>query len=162
MTTTLFPSWMLILYSIIWVLIAALMLVSLWRLFVKMGQPGWKGIVPFYNLWTAIKVLKKPVRWFWILIGTYLLGLLTSVTASVLLLTALATGQPWVGLEVVLVSLAGLFFVAAIVGLVYEILLIRAWARSFGYGVGFTVGLILLPVVFLPILAFGESVFTEP
>jgi hypothetical protein len=161
MMNQLFPSWMLIVYSIIWVLIAALMLVSLWRLFVKMGQPGWKGIVPFYNLWTAIKVLKKPVRWFWWLTGTYLLCLLTSATISVLLLTALAAGYSS-GTILSVMILTILCIAAAIVGLVYEILLIRAWARSFGYGVGFTWGLILLPVVFLPILAFGESVFTEP
>ncbi|MDR0953863.1 MAG: DUF5684 domain-containing protein [Rikenellaceae bacterium] len=160
MTTTLFPSWMLVMYSIIWTLIAALMLVSLWRLFVKMGQPGWKGIVPFYNLWTAIKVLKKPVRWFWIVVGAYLLCRILSLVMLVGAVTLIEESSSGAILSVLVFSL--LCLVAAIVWLVYWILLMRAWARSFGHGDGFTVGLVLLPVVFLPILAFGDSAFTEP
>jgi len=33
----------------------------------------------------------------------------------------------------------------------------RGLARNFGKGVGFTVGLLLLPIVFWPILAFGDA-----
>jgi len=34
-------------------------------------------------------------------------------------------------------------------------------ARVFGKGDGFAVGLILLPIVFLPILAFGDATYAE-
>jgi hypothetical protein len=34
-------------------------------------------------------------------------------------------------------------------------------ARSFGKGVGFTVGLVLLPFIFIPILGFGPARYLE-
>jgi len=37
-------------------LIAALMIVSLWFLFQKAGEPGWAAIVPFYNLYVLFKI----------------------------------------------------------------------------------------------------------
>jgi uncharacterized protein DUF5684 len=35
-------------------------------------------------------------------------------------------------------------------------------AKSFGKGGGFAVGLILLPIIFFPILAFGSAAYTGP
>ncbi|WP_417352906.1 DUF5684 domain-containing protein [Flavobacterium alkalisoli] len=45
-----------------------------------------------------------------------------------------------------------------IVNIVYAIWIINLLSKSFGKSEGFTVGLILLPVVFLPILAFDKSI----
>jgi hypothetical protein len=47
----------------------------------------------------------------------------------------------------------------AIVVLVYSIKVIHALSKAFGHDAGFTVGLVLLPIIFLPILAFGDSRF---
>ena len=49
-----------------------------------------------------------------------------------------------------------------IVGLVYAIKATNLLSKSFGKGSGFTAGLIFLPFVFWPILAFGEAKYTEP
>ena len=38
------------------VLVAVLQVISWWRLFQKAGEPGWKSIIPFYNIWTAVKI----------------------------------------------------------------------------------------------------------
>ena len=35
-------------------------------------------------------------------------------------------------------------------------------AKSFGKGVGFAVGVVLLPFIFVPILGFGSSQYVEP
>lgn len=35
-------------------------------------------------------------------------------------------------------------------------------SKRFGYDIPFTLGLIVLPFIFLPILAFGSSVYTAP
>ena len=43
------------------------------------------------------------------------------------------------------------------VNIIFSILMMRGLARNFGKGVGFTVGLLLLPIVFWPILAFGDA-----
>ena len=44
-------------------------------------------------------------------------------------------------------------FVNFIVG----IITINKISKSFGYGIGFTLGLIFVPLIFYPILAFGRS-----
>ncbi|MBO5474845.1 MAG: hypothetical protein J6A08_13830 [Lachnospiraceae bacterium] len=36
-------------YSIVVLAIGILMLVALWKIFVKAGKPGWGAIIPFYN-----------------------------------------------------------------------------------------------------------------
>ena len=42
-------------------------------------------------------------------------------------------------------------------GIIWSIWLINRMAKSFGKEVGFTLGLIFLPLIFYPILAFGDS-----
>lgn len=43
------------------------------------------------------------------------------------------------------------------VNVVVIILVANAIAERFGYGMGFTIGLLFLPVIFILILAFGDS-----
>jgi hypothetical protein len=55
-----------ILSAWIWVvlgIIVALYLVSWWRIFEKAGRPGWKGIIPFYNIFILLKIVGKPGWW---------------------------------------------------------------------------------------------------
>jgi hypothetical protein len=35
-----------------------------WRVFEKAGKPGWAALVPIYNLWLLVEIVKKPVLWF--------------------------------------------------------------------------------------------------
>ena len=49
-----------------------------------------------------------------------------------------------------------LFFIP-VVNLVVAIITTVAVARNFGKGTGFAVGMILLPIVFYPMLAFGDA-----
>lgn len=48
------------------------------------------------------------------------------------------------------------------VGLVLGIWMYNLLSKSFGHGVGFTLGLIFLPIIFLPILGFGDSKYQGP
>lgn len=52
-----------------------------------------------------------------------------------------------------------LFFIP-IVNLIISIIATIALAQKFGKGYGFVAGLILLPVVFYPILGFGDAQYT--
>ncbi len=69
---------------------------------------------------------------------------------------------------IVLLQVAGkplwyivLFFIP-IANLVALILINVGLAKSFGKGGGFAAGLILLPIIFLPILGFGSAQYTKP
>jgi len=49
-----------------------------------------------------------------------------------------------------------------IVNLVIMIMTLAGLSTNFGKGVGFTVGLVLLPIIFYPILGFGKAEYQPP
>jgi len=50
-----------------------------------------------------------------------------------------------------------ILLIIPVVGLIVSIIMIVAIAQNFGKGVGFAVGMILLPIIFYPILGFGSA-----
>jgi uncharacterized membrane protein YhaH (DUF805 family) len=66
----------------------------------------------------------------------------------------------------VLLKIAGkpgwwlLLFLIPIVNLVIGILVALAVAENFGKSGGFVIGMILLPIIFYPILAFGDATYS--
>jgi hypothetical protein len=48
---------------IISLLIALLMIVAMWKVFTKAGQPGWASIIPIYNLYIWCKIVGRPSWW---------------------------------------------------------------------------------------------------
>lgn len=55
-----------------------------------------------------------------------------------------------------------LLFLIPFVNIVAAILVIASLACNFGKGGGFVVGMILLPIIFYPILAFGSAQYRAP
>lgn len=47
----------------IWFGVIILMIVAMWKLFTKAGQPGWASIIPIYNLYVLLQVAGKPGWW---------------------------------------------------------------------------------------------------
>jgi len=43
-------------YSLIVLILAVTSIVSIWRIFEKAGDKGWKSLIPFYNTYTLFKV----------------------------------------------------------------------------------------------------------
>lgn len=46
--------------GVLWLIILAvcvIMLVCQWKIFSKAGQPGWKALIPFYNMWTLNQIV---------------------------------------------------------------------------------------------------------
>lgn len=96
----------------------ALMIISMWKIFVKANKPGWAAIVPFYNSYVMVEIAKKPTWWF------------------------------------------GMMFVP-LANFVFIIMIINGLVKNFGKSEGFTVGVIFLPYVFFPILAFGDAKYID-
>ena len=44
-------------YMIVVIAFVVLMIVANWKIFTKAGQEGWKSIIPFYNLYTELKIV---------------------------------------------------------------------------------------------------------
>jgi len=49
--------------QIIYLAIGILALAGLWMVFVKMGEPGWKAIIPLYNIYVMLEKVGKPAWW---------------------------------------------------------------------------------------------------
>ena len=50
-------------FWICWSVFAILMIVALWKVFTKAGQPGWASIVPILNTYFLCKIAGRPGWW---------------------------------------------------------------------------------------------------
>lgn len=51
-------------YSILSIVFLIMCIASLWKIFEKTGQKGWYILIPLYNFWIWIQIIKKPWWWF--------------------------------------------------------------------------------------------------
>ena len=40
-----------------------LVVIGLWKTFVKAGKPGWAAIIPIYNIYIMLKIIGRPGWW---------------------------------------------------------------------------------------------------
>ena len=50
-------------FWIVWCAVILFMIVSMWKVFVKAGKPGWACIVPIYNIIVLLDIAGKPLWW---------------------------------------------------------------------------------------------------
>ena len=62
-------------------------------------------------------------------------------------------GKPWWWL---------LLMIIPFVGIIWAVWAINLLSKSFGKGVGFTLGLLFLPFIFLPLLGLGDAQYQGP
>lgn len=55
-----------------------------------------------------------------------------------------------------------LLYLIPIVNIVVGIVIMVQLAKAFGKDIGFAIGLILVPIIFIPMLAFGSAQYTKP
>jgi Family of unknown function (DUF5684) len=100
-------------------ILAVVIIASLWKIFSKAGKPGWAAIIPLYNYWVLLQIVGRPGWWI-------------------------------------------LLFFVPFVNLIIGIIVLNDLSKSFGKGVGFTIGLFFLSFIFLPILGFGDAKYMGP
>ena len=108
-----------------------------WKIFTKAGEPGWKSLIPVYNLY-----VEYDICW------NGLMGLLYAALLIALNLINYSTAPNWV----IVVAL-----VLAICALALNIKQSFALARSFGKSTGFAVCLVLFGPICRLILGFGKA-----
>ena len=52
------------LFALLFVILNIATAAGLWKLFEKAGRKGWEVLVPFYNAYVWLKIIKKPLWWF--------------------------------------------------------------------------------------------------
>jgi hypothetical protein len=140
---------MLAVVVVLYIAVIAVMLIAMWRIYTKCGQPGWACLIPIYNYYIFAKMVGKPKLFTYILLamGGYILGAI---------ITGIGAGAGIAALAVV----GGIvIFASAVVLIIFGIQLIHGLSTAFGQTAGFTVGLILLGIIFYPMLAFGNYTY---
>jgi len=135
-------------FGAIFLVIMFVAIIIHWRIYEKAGQQGWAAVVPIYSTIILMDIIRRPRSWAWIILG---LGLLTSI------LNAWQPGTRGQDQQDPNLIISGVQLVAGFVSLYFTLRTMRDLARAFGHGRGFTAGLIFLPFIFYPILAFGDS-----
>lgn len=131
-----------------------LVVIADWKIFKKAGQPGWKSLIPIYNIYIMYKIVKMS-KWFWI---TFCAGIIVSIVNSVLNPSNLsldmlpASSTTWI----ILLSI-----VEVGVALFANILYCIRTSKIFGHGGGYALGLFFLPNLFQLILGFGRSKYNK-
>jgi hypothetical protein len=124
-----------------------LMFASLWTIFEKSGEKGWKALIPFYStyilwkisgakLWAGITAIVASIIWY---IANYLSNIALQAQVNVPL-----------GVRIM-----ALF--AFIAGVIADVAISFKLSEKFGQTEGFAIGLLLLPTIFYPILAFIKA-----
>ena len=117
-------------------IIYILEVIGSWKIMNKFGEPGWKTLIPFYRVFVEYKYTWNPhMMW------------LASLAPVI--------GQVMQGREGEIIATIGSILV--IVGTIFYIIGQHKLSKAFGHGVGFTLGLIFLPMLFTIILGFGKS-----
>lgn len=139
-------------FAILWlVLIAVLVLeiVAKWKVYDKMGQAGWKSIIPFYSDFVLADTVHSRKMAIWYVALEVTLALLQPISSGYGATSSASTGPG--------MTLGALSFGVSIAVIVINIIVLNRLAKGFGHDTGFTVGLVLLGCVFLPILGFSKS-----
>jgi len=68
-----------ILFTLIVIALVLFVIVSLWRVFEKAGQPGWGVLIPIYNIYLFLLIAGRPTWW----IILYLIPLVNIVVAII-------------------------------------------------------------------------------
>lgn len=116
-----------------------------WRIYEKAGQPGWAALIPFYNTVVMLRVGGMNPWW---TVAFYL-----PLFANFALRLAMIFSAP--GLHLIMVLMVVLLL--SLIPLVLWIILSHRISKAFGHDIGFTLGLIFLSFIFVPILAFNKD-----
>ncbi len=71
-----------ILFILIVIALSLFLIVSLWKVFVKAGQPGWGIFIPIYNIYLLLMIAGKP-GWWLILYLIPLVNLVIGILVSI-------------------------------------------------------------------------------
>ena len=140
------------------IIVAVLLIIAGWKIFVKAGEKGWKSLIPIYNYYVLYKIVGMQ-NYFW---GMLVLSLVCEViflfndfdpNMTEAELQAYDFGAHfWVVLAII---------VLCITGIVVDIMHTIRMAKAFHKGTGFTVLMVIFPNICWLILGLGKDKFDK-
>jgi hypothetical protein len=78
-------------YCIFGIIVGVLLLIAVWKILTKAGEKGWKAIIPFYNMYTLVKVVDgKGIKFLLFLIP--IVGFIYDIIFSIRMAKAFGKG----------------------------------------------------------------------
>ena len=152
-------STMSIISDLISLAISIFMIVVVWKINVKAGEPGWACLIPFYSSWVDCKVAKKK----WLFVPQLITGIVMVISLFTAMIgvamsfaTMLDTSVSY-GSGLMIGSII-VFIISVIASIVFNVIYSIGLANAFGQGTGFVLGLIFLPNIFKAIIAFSGNI----
>ena len=138
---------------------AVVMIASWWIIFDKMGEKGWKSLIPFYGKYVLFERVWESKMYFISLIFNgfaFVFNGFTIFKAYQFLVENSLDVAAFVisGFSLIIFSVIFSFIAFAI-----QMILNWRMVKCFGKGVGFFLGLTFIPIIFMPILAFGNAYY---
>ena len=142
-----------LIFDLIVLALCIVMIVALWKIYKKAGEHGWACLVPFYNNYVFYRMTWGN-GWMFLLPTVLTVGY---VFGLVLFMLSGFTGEAVPTINMTILAIG-----CGIASIVINIITLHKLSKSFGYGVGFTLGLLFLPIIFYIILGFGSSKYVGP
>ncbi len=121
-----------LLISLIVIALCLIIIIAQWKLFKKAEMPGWYVLIPFYSQYKIFDICWSKQMYFVYFVFYALLNLINS---------GLLSGV----LSIIILVLTAIYYINL--------------SRAFGYKDIFALGLIFLPVIFFPIMAYSKNTY---
>lgn len=69
-------------FDVIMLIYAIFIIAAYWKIFTKAGKPGWAAIIPIYNIYILLTVVKRP-GWWLILFFIPLVNIVISIIVAI-------------------------------------------------------------------------------
>ena len=87
-------------------LIAAVVIAGVWKVFVKAGKPGWASLIPIYNIVVILQIVGRPIWWLVLL----LIPIVSIVVAIIVAIDMAKSFGKGTGFGIGLAFLAPIFY----------------------------------------------------
>jgi hypothetical protein len=142
--------------------------IASWKVHEKAGLPGWSGIIPYYNyyaraarvgmvdtFWKCLKILALTF-------GVSIVGTVVVAIVSAISLIGAEAAESVMTIGILLSTLLNLAVAisawALMIWAIVQLVKIDIkFISYFGKGTGFAIGMLLVPYVFYPMLAWGQA-----
>jgi hypothetical protein len=98
-------------FFLIGAILIVVLIVALWKLFVKAGQPGWASLIPIYNTYVLLKIVGRPAWWLLLFFIPYL-NIIPTIIVSIDLAKSFGKSTLFGVVGLVIFSLVGYIMLA--------------------------------------------------
>lgn len=127
-------------FGVIMLIISLLNLIGGWKMFAKAGKGGWEILIPIYSLYVMADIAKKKKLGILIIIFSLLSLIIPFYFSNIEKLVTVVTP------------------LLAFLSFIFTLIISVSFVRQYNKNIWVTIGFILFPFIFIPILGLNKNV----